>query len=179
MSTRSKRMKATSTEVPTNKAEAEELLQAIGDMMRQVTVLETKMNDRLAAVKLEFERQAKPINEAIDQRFDALRIWAEANKSDLLKGKAKTAKLATGEISWRTTPPSVRITGVKVVIERLRQMGLTKFLRMKEDINKEAILADPAAVEGVKGISITQREELVVKPFEAEIERVIPIKKAA
>jgi len=167
-----KPMKTDALAVPSSREEAEQLLADIGRLQRQVTTVESGMNDRLSKVKAEYELKAKPLNDEISDKFRALHVWAEANRHDLLKGRAKTAKLATGEVSWRITPPSVRITGVKVVIERLKQLGLHQMLRSKEEPNKEAILAAPDKVEGVKGISITQREEFVAKPFESQIERV-------
>ncbi|MDS4031230.1 MAG: hypothetical protein RKO66_14330, partial [Candidatus Contendobacter sp.] len=36
----------------------------------------------------------------------------------------------------------------------------------------EAIAAEPEAVEGVKGITITQREDFVIRPFETELEEI-------
>ena len=41
---------------------------------------------------------------------------------------------------------------------------------------KDLILAEPEAVDHIKGISITQKEEFVAKPFESEIERAEPAK---
>lgn len=172
------RIKTAAIEAPTNQAEAEALLAEIGRLQRQVTVIEGEMNDRLAVIKDEHEKQAQPLNEAITAKFQALHTWAEAHKGDLLKGKSKTAKLSTGELSWRTTPPSVRIAGASVVIERLKQLGMDDLVRTKEDINKEGILADPKRVEAVKGITISQKEEFVAKPFESQIERAEPVKKA-
>lgn len=173
------RIKTTAIEAPATQRDAEELLQRIGELQRDVSRIEHSMNDRLSAIKAEYELKAKPINDEIEGLFQALHVWAEANKHDLLKGRAKTAKLATGELSWRTTPPSVRITGQDVVMERLKQLGLQDLIRTKEEISKEAVLADPQRVEGIKGIAIVQREEFVAKPFESQIERAEPVKKAA
>ena len=39
---------------------------------------------------------------------DSIAIWAEANRDHLTRdGKTKTVRLAAGEFSWRTRPPSV------------------------------------------------------------------------
>lgn len=176
---KSTRIKTDSIAAPASQAEAEKLLAEIGGLQREVMRVEHAMNDELAAIKDRHEKLAQPLNAEIDAKFSALHIWAEANRQELLKGKSKTAKLATGELLWRTTPPSVRISGGEVVLERLKQLGMNDLIRTKEEINKEAVLADPARVEGVKGITITQREEFVAKPFESQIERAEPVKKAA
>jgi phage host-nuclease inhibitor protein Gam len=151
--------------------EAEALLSTIGKRQREVAAIEIAMNAQLAAVKEACEEKARPVNELIETAFTALQCWAEAHRSELLVGNAKTAKLATGEISWRMTPPSVRLSGVDAVLEALKQLGLGRFVRTKDEVDKSAILGDPDAVKGVKGIAISQREEFVAKPFESEIEK--------
>ena len=38
-------------------------------------------------------------------------------------------------------------------------------------MDKEAILAEPDAVEHIKGITVSQKEEFVIVPFEAELQQ--------
>lgn len=163
--------KTISIAAPRSQEEAERMLFSIGANQRQIRAIEVRMNDMLAEARAAFEAEAQPLNAAIEDEFAALHAWAEANKDSLLHGKAKTVRLATGELSWRTSPPSVRVTKPEDVLERLRQLGLERFVRTKHEINKEAVLAEPDAVSGVKGISVMQKEEFVAKPFETEIEK--------
>lgn len=179
MSTKKTRIKTNALPVPASQSEAETLLEEIGLLQRQVARIETEMNDALAEVKARHEEAARPLNEEIEAKFQALHAWAEANRAELLRKGGKTAKLATGEVSWRTTPPSVSIRQPNVVIETLKRLGLSDLVRTKEEVNKEGILADPKRVEGIAGISISQREEFVAKPFESQIERAEPVKKVA
>lgn len=169
-------MKAAAVAAPRDRAEAEQLLAEIGSLQRQVGRLEDRMNDQLTKMKKTTEDLARPLNAQIAVKFQALHVWAEANRAGLCRGRAKTARLATGEVSWRMTPPAVRVRGVAAVIGRLKRLGLADLLRSKEEINKEAILADPKRVEGIEGIAIAQREEFVAKPFESQIERAEPAK---
>lgn len=182
MGKKPKKAKALAVRVPQTMQEAEELLAEIGRLQREVGTIERDMNDELAQVKQDYSDDAAPINAQIDEDFAALHTWAEANREELLKHGGKTAKLATGELSWRVTPPSVRVTGAAVVLKTLRRLGLARFIRTKEEIDKTAILSEPEAVQGVKGISISQHEEFVAKPFESEIEKAAvtaPVPKSA
>lgn len=162
---------ALTTPVPTTTPEAEALLFTIGEAQRQVAAIEVRMNEVLATARADFEAEAQPINTQIEQDFAALHVWAEAHKEALLIGKLKTARLATGEVSWRTSPPSVRVTKVDDVIKRLRALALDRFVRTKEEIDKEAVLREPDAVEAIKGIEISQKEEFVAKPHQSTIEK--------
>jgi phage host-nuclease inhibitor protein Gam len=163
------RIKSKAAQAANTTTEAEVMVARIGEVQRQISRLEHDMNDRLNPIKQQFEDAAKPLKAELSTLQQAVQMWAEANKSELLASKIKTAKLSTGEVGWRTSTPSVRITGLNVVIERLKQLGLAKFLRTKEEVNKEAILAAPTEVEHVKGIAIVQSEMFWIKPFGSEI----------
>jgi phage host-nuclease inhibitor protein Gam len=155
--------------------DAEALLGDIGRAQREVARIEADMNDQLAAIKARAEQEAAPYNDQIEAKFAAVHAWAEANR-DTLCQRGKTARLATGELSWRQRPPSVCITGADKVVEALQRLGLTQFLRQKTEVNKEAVLDEPAAVAGVRGITVvTGVEDFVAKPYESEIERAEPV----
>ena len=73
-------------------------------------------------------------------------------------------------MQWRQRPPSVAVRGADAVIAALKKLGLSRFVRTKEEVNKEAILNDAEAVRGVGGISINSGvEDFVITPFEAEV----------
>lgn len=171
-----KKADALAVPVPATREGAEELLGSIGQLQREISTIENKMNDKLAVVKAEAEQAAAEFNRMIDAKFKALHAWAEVHRDELLEGGGKTAHLATGDLSWRTTPPSVRVADGKVALHSLKFFKLERFIRTKEEIDKDAILADPKAVLHVKGITVTQREEFVAKPFSSEIERAEPAK---
>ena len=173
---KTKKTQALVVAVPKTQAEAEQLLGDIGRMQRVVSGIELRMNDQLSEIKTAHEQEAQPYNAEIDAAFAALHAWAEAHREELLRAGGKTAHLATGDLSWRRTPPSVRVTKPDVVVEALKRLGLGDFVRTKEEVNKEAVLADPSAVKAVKGITVTQREEFVARPFESEIEKAEPAK---
>lgn len=167
------RIKTAAIPVPQTRDEAEAYLLRIGALQRDVKRIESDMNDELAVIKERFEKLAQPLNDELREKFVALHAWAEANRGDLLKGDSKTAKLATGELAWRTTPPKVGLRNVGGVLEALKKLKLTQFIRTKDEVNKEAILADQESRElasGVAGITITQQEEFIAKPFETDLE---------
>ena len=62
------------------------------------------------------------------------------------------------------------VRNAESVIEVLENFGLHEFIRTKQEVNKEAVLANPQAVSKIEGINIRSgEEEFIIKPFEQEI----------
>lgn len=159
--------------VPQSLDEVIEAIADIGRCHRERTRLESAMNDELAQVRERWERQAAPHLDRIKAQSQGVRTWCEANRDRLTQGgKVKFAKLQSGEVKWQITPPKVVIRAVETVLAALHEAGLERFIRVKEEPNKEAISLDPDAVADIKGILITQKEEFVIVPFETELEKI-------
>jgi phage host-nuclease inhibitor protein Gam len=142
----------------------------IGRLVRERTRIETRMNDELAGIKAQFEGLAAPIAKEIEDLTRGIQAWCEAHRDELTGGgKTKTASLETGEVKWRTTPPSVQIKGTDAVLALLAQRGLDRFIRTKAEPNKEAMLNEPDVAGTVPGVTIKQSEEFIVEPFQAEL----------
>lgn len=159
---------------PQKREEIEVAIEKIGVAQRERTRIQAEMNDELAVLKRDYEEKAKPFAEEISTLSKGVQAWCESHRDDLTRaGKVKTSSFTTGEVSWRITPPKVLVKGAEAVLDALRRFGLDRFIRTKEEINKEAILNEPEAVVAVKGVSITQSEEFVIKPFESQLEEVM------
>lgn len=159
--------------VPQNRAEAEEFIAEIGRLQRERTRIEANMNDRIAAIKQEFESLAQPLGLDIRQLSTGLQIWSEANRDALTNhGKVKFAMLASGKINWRMRPPKVSLRGKDRIIEICKRLNLTRFIRTIEEVNKEAMLAEPDVARAIEGVTISQGEDFVITPFETELEEV-------
>lgn len=160
---------AVAVAIPKSREETSAAIAEIGLVQRELTRIEAAMNDELAAIKEKWEAEADPLKLKIQSLTVGVQTWCEGHRGELLKGDAKTAIFAAGEVQWRTRPPRAVIRGVEAVMDTLRRLGLSRFIRAKEEINKEAILNEPAAVAGISGISIEQGEDFVIKPFEAQL----------
>ncbi|WP_089569486.1 host-nuclease inhibitor Gam family protein, partial [Escherichia coli] len=145
-------------------------IKRIGDLQREASRLETEMNDAIAEITEKFAARIAPIKTDIETLSKGVQGWCEANRDELTNGgKVKTANLVTGDVSWRVRPPSVSIRGMDAVMETLERLGLQRFIRTKQEINKEAILNEPGAVAGVAGITVKSGiEDFSIIPFEQE-----------
>lgn len=174
MAKRNARIKAAAAVgVPQTLEECNRAIAEIGVAQRERDRIQADMNDSLAATREAWEAQAKPFADRIKELTAGVQLYCEAHRAELTQaGKTKTARLAAGEVSWRMRPPSVVVRGVDVVIDALKRLGLGRFVRTKEEVNKEAILAEPEVAKQVKGLTISQGEDFVIKPWDTELEQV-------
>lgn len=159
--------------IPQSREDVAEAIAEIGRRQRERDRIQAAMNDELAVIRQRYEEEGQPHKDAIEGLKRGVQLWCEAHRDELTQGgKVKHREFASGEVRWRMRPPSVTVRGAGVVIEALKFLGLDRFIRTKEEVNKEAILADPDAVKAVKGISVAQTEDFVIIPHETELEEV-------
>lgn len=175
MAKKDKKSKAVAVQiqVPQTREDVASAILRIGNLQREHVRVETAMNDELANIKATYEAQAEPMKSEIIALTEGVNIWCAANRDALTSsGKVKFHAFTTGEVRWRITPPKVMIKGVEMVLTAIKAAGLTQFIRIKEEINKEAILQDDSVRHTISGISIQQTEEFVVVPFETKLEEI-------
>lgn len=161
--------------VPQSDAEAREMIARLGILQRELERRETDMNAALANIKQKVEAAAAPLRERHAEATEALRIYCAAHRDRLTQGgRSKTVDFGTGTVAWRQRPPKVTLSGkVEAVLEALLAgpRAWRKFIRVKNEIDKEAMLAAPETaltVPGVKKIG-SAGEDFVVEPFEAQL----------
>lgn len=160
--------------VPQTQNDCAMSIRTIGDLQREFERTRAAMNDAIAAITQEHQPLLASLQERITALQTGVQAWCEAHRVDLCgpdDKQGKTANLVTGEVAWRVRPPSVRITGADNVCDTLLRMGLGRFVRVKNEPNKEQMLAEPDAVRGIAGITIVSgNEDFIVTPFEAQAE---------
>ena len=101
-------------------------------------------------------------------------MYCTTNRDALTDGgKVKFADLITGKVQWRNNPPKVQIRGNDAVLALLEQdEKYDRFVRIKREVNKEAVLNEPDFFVGnpVPGLSIVQGKEFfVIEPYNQEL----------
>jgi len=166
--------------VPKNLEEAAHFLMEISQEQRIIDKIQSDLNAAVDKLKKEAMDNSKPHQKKISELVEGLFTFAETHRDELTEGgKRKTVELPTGTFGWRMTPPAVSLRNIKSILKSLKNLGLTRFIRIKikEEVDKEAILKEPDIAKTVKGISISQHEEFVVKPAELKIEIAIQVDK--
>lgn len=157
--------------VPKSLDEAAEFLRQIGEEQRATDAVQSALNAKVDELKTKAMADTMPHQEKISELVEGLFAFAEANRNELTdKGKRKTVEVPTGIFGWRITPPAISLHNIKLILENLKLLKLDRFIRTKEEVNKEAMLIEQEVAKTVKGVSVSQHEEFIVKPAELEVE---------
>ena len=167
-----KRVKKPVAEAPESVEMADSWIRDLAEAQREVALIEDALNENIDALKAKAVKEAVSHREKIELLFDGLFVFAERNRDMLTdEGKRRSVKLPSGQLGWRTNPPTVSITKADDVIERIKSLGLAEqFLRTKQEIDKEAMLRDQDRATSISGVSISQVEQFFVKPDEEGVE---------
>jgi len=140
-------------------------------VLRDKEALMIEMNNLITSITERFQPQIDELDDSIQLRLKGIQIYCEANRDELTDGgKVKFANLITGQVEWRKATDSVTLPrgeGLDAVIKLLEEKRLDRFVRVKKEVNKEAILLDRSAVAGIPGIRINiGKENFSITPFE-------------
>jgi phage host-nuclease inhibitor protein Gam len=153
---------------PQNLEEADKVLSIVAERKRALELIETDLNIEIEKLRRQSTILAAPHQNLIDRLVLGLFAYATQNREKLTDGgKTKTITLTSGTLSWRFTPPAIKFNRtVSAILQLLKERKLRKFIRKKEEPDKEAMLRDLVTVSKVPGISTGQYELFVVKPNE-------------
>lgn len=162
------RLKAQTLATPQSREETQNWIKDLGDVQREHTRAVAAMNDEIAVITERHKDGINALAERAKELQTGIQTWCEANRAELT-AKGKTVNLITGVVSWRLRPPSIRIRSQESVLEALRTLGLTRFVRVKEEVNKDAMLAEADIAATVAGVTVVKGvEDFVITPHEVE-----------
>ncbi|MGK9367561.1 host-nuclease inhibitor Gam family protein [Melioribacter sp. Ez-97] len=128
---------------------------------------EIKMNEKINELKSAYEEEtseARSRKLALEKELEKFCI---KNKNEF--GSARTKNLLFGKIFFRTTPPKVSLLNrkytVATAVELASKLFKNKYVRIKKELDKDAILASYAAKEidderlAAIGLKIDQQEK--------------------
>ncbi|OCP17393.1 MULTISPECIES: host-nuclease inhibitor Gam family protein [unclassified Ensifer] len=156
--------------VPQSREDAVWAIGRIGTLRRLIAQRKSEADEVIRKAGEELETNTADLVAELGEHEKGVQTWCEANRLSLTSdGKVKFHEFGTGRINWRQRPPKVAIRGVETVIEACKKLGLKRFLRVKEELNKDAMLADPDKARQIAGVSISSEgEDFVIEPAEIE-----------
>lgn len=156
--------------VPQGREDAVLAIGRIGTIRREIARYKAIADEATRQAGEALERNTADLMQELAEHERGVQTWCEANRLALTQeGKVKFHDFGTGQIKWRSAPASVSIRGVETVIEAIKKLGFKSFLRVKEEVNKEAMLADPKKARAIAGVSIrSEGEVFVIEPTELD-----------
>lgn len=148
---------------------------ALGVIAKNTALIKKKeavLNDRIAKLKADFESDVRSAVEENGMLTGEISSYCLVNKSQF--EAQRTMTFASGEIGFRNNPPKVmqlnRKYTVATSVELIKKIFKGGYLRVKEEIDKETLLADYSNKEltdqklASVGLKIDQGETFFVKP---------------
>lgn len=164
------------TSAPRTREEMERLVGDICALKIEERELKAQMDAEIKSIKDNYQAQLAGLTESLAQKMPRALAWAEANAEDF--GKLRSVEMLHGTIGWRLNTPSLKTRPgwtwdrVLEVVKNLPR--LAGYIRTKEEINKQALLADreQLGTEGLTaiGLRVVQDEEFFVDPKLTETE---------
>jgi phage host-nuclease inhibitor protein Gam len=115
--------------------EANMVLKEIGLLERELEGIDAEAHKKIADIKADAAKEGEGIRERITYDSSLLGAYAEYNRDDLFKDR-KSIQLSFGSFGYRK---STSISVKKTTLELLRKLKLDKYIRIKEEPDKEAM----------------------------------------
>jgi phage host-nuclease inhibitor protein Gam len=112
-------------------------LREIGLLERELEVIDGSAHKQIAEIKTAAVNEGKPVRKRIADLSALLGAYAEYNRADLFRDR-KTVQVSFGVFGYRK---STSISVKKTTVALLKKLGLEKYVRVKEEADKEAMAA--------------------------------------
>lgn len=126
-----KRLSATTLE---SWSDVDARLKAIGEVDRELGLLEAAQQEQIDALKASTKAAAEPLQAKKAGLELAIQQYAEANRGEFVKAKSK--ELTFGTVSFRLSTRVV-IKNLGNTLQALKDFGLTACIRIKEECDKD------------------------------------------
>lgn len=159
----------------TDKNSANALIDKLGEQQRQLQQLEIEMNEKIAEIQRGYAPAVAEIRQEMRLNLDSLKVYCEQNRNELCGEGVKTAVFDAGEVRWRANAPSLLgCTKEREpdVIQQLKAMGYSDFVRTEESVIKEAIKNQPELMRKL-GLKLSNpKETMAIIPNQTKIEAI-------
>ena len=147
-------------------AELQAAFAQLGKLERRRADKAAKLQAKIAALQAKHEQEAAADNGEIGRLKADIEAYAVKHREELTGGKGKSAAIGTGCIKWRKQPAKVEITGdISAILSALKRRRLTRFIRVKEELDKTALLKETGAIKTpIDGLQIVDgMEKLIIE----------------
>lgn len=154
------------------KEEFIDCLKEINGKAREAEKLKLDQEGEIEEVKLRWAKKMKPLEKLINEKLEGAYLYAQVHRPELTDNlKVKTVETPAGICLWRFNPPSVEVDDEEKAIAELKKKDFLSFIRIREEVDKEAVLKNKSAIIGLKNLRVKLGDEVfVIKPADVKIE---------
>jgi phage host-nuclease inhibitor protein Gam len=166
--------KKVDTPVPQSLEEVAKLYRRISLLLRLIRKEEDAFNEQVEKLKADAERRMQPNQVEALMLAKSVYAFAHKNRAKLTEDeKKKTVEvLGTGSLNWYITPLAVTFdkdTKAEDIIANVKKLNLPQFIRTKDELNKEAMIAEADLANTIDGVLVKQSEKFAIKPIGSEL----------
>ena len=156
--------------IPEEIADIEALMAEVARADASVRQLTARMDAEMTKVREKYAQALELERSRRQGAEELLESWASLNKEAF--GARRSMKLTHGVMGWRLGTPALRLRArikAEMAFERVKQY-LPEFVRVKHEVNKEALLAAHAGKQVTDeqiiacGYQVSQTERFYVEP---------------
>lgn len=155
----------------TNVKEVETAMYRMAEAKAVIAAQEAEMNRQINHLKEDFDKKTTKQRGIIDDILPDVEAFCIKNK--LLFQKTRSLEFASGKVGFRITPPKISLLNrkynIKTALELIKRLFDGNYVRVKEEIDKDGILADYSGkrltddqLAGV-GLKVDQEENFFVE----------------
>ena len=140
----------------TNWNDVDEALYTIGEIDRDIQLLESSQNEQIDQVKAKTKLLSGSLHDKKESLESAIKEYCESQRPEFIK--VKTKQLTFGEVGFRLST-KIMIKRVAETLQALKDLALTTCIRSKEEPDKDAMknltdetLAEVGAARKVENI---------------------------
>ena len=150
--------------IPKNHAEFEKLFAEYRETKNRLDMADLKLADKQAALAAKHQQETTSDRDRLKHIAAQLQQYATDHRAELTdNGKTQTIKTVSGCLMWRKVRSTVEIDRnlTDDVLAEIRKRNWTQFIRVKEEPNKTAMLAERDLLERnpIIGVSIVDGKE--------------------
>lgn len=148
---------------PASLAEVNKDLFRLGSVDRLIASIENTFAEEVARLRKAADAKLASLVTEREDLMTGINLFADANRASILEADKKSVELSAGVIGWRFSPTKVEFGrgGAEKALATIKGLELKKFIRVKESVDKEALLRDRPVIEGIR---FTQKEEFFCEP---------------
>lgn len=133
---------------------------------------EAELNKRVLEIQNKYEEETREARERVMALEKDIELFCSEHRDEFVE--SKTIQLNFGLVSFRLTTPKLqplRGNTWEVVLTIIKKLKLTRFIRVKEELDKDAIKAEFTDSRDLAkfGLQLTQSEQFYYEVFEKEL----------